>query len=428
MDIFGQTALHVAAASLNFPAISNISRKSPTAVRTLDYDGNAPLKLLLRSISMRNWRKWIESHHLQKAIKFLVPTSNPALIWESGTITELTALQQSVRYGNPNLAAAKESLFYCAVVYTDDFILETVVQLARAVPVAQWDVNAAREALCKCAARPCGRKTSVDILFREIISPLINSGRICNDELLDIVDCCLCSAVLALKQTKVDRSVLKSLLERLVDLLQRPHLPTSTSIDYSKPIEKEADLRELVFVYIAALCGDADLLSFVLAALPRSLVRCLVYPTHAQHRPSPVTSAELANPFGENFVRKLRRFCNTLIPEVVHATFQSSFSPLCMMCALNRPDIVSMLLRACYSVPAHADSPAGREAARLAELDHFHPLSWAVHSGASECVRLVQNTLSKKSLCNMYFCMTGKKSYSFRLMICHIFEGSFFVL
>jgi len=341
-------------------------------------------------VSMRPWRKWIESHHLQEMVALFV-RSNPSQLWSYGVVN--TSSNSGVRCADIRYVTAKECLFYQAVVYTDDFVAEEVVKLARLTPTADWDVTALKETLYKCAGRPRDRPASVELLFREMLTPLRERGLLSSDDLLDLADCSICTAVLSLKHTKVRRDGLKSLLDRYVALVQA-----------SAGEEEMLDSRAVVFLYLAALSGDADLLKFVLAALPRSLVREMIYPRSMQHG----ATGEGPNPyFGPSFTGILRRFCNTLEAESLDFVVKSSLSPLSLMCALHRADIVHVLLRACYEVPAHIDTPAGQAAAHQSELDYFYPLHWAVLCGASECIRLVHTTLSKESLKRIYFYMPG---------------------
>ena len=406
-DNFGRTALHVAAASLNFHAIKVLSTKCPTSIRALDEKKHSPLHVLLRCVSMRQWRKWIDSHHLQEAITILVPASNPGVIWGSSHLdaAPLSSPEASnmVRCITSDDAAAKESNFYRAVVHTDDFIAEEVVRIARRVPVSQWDLASVRETLYKCAARPWERKSTLELLFREIVTKLVEAQRVHEAALRSLVDGCICAAVLSLKHTKRDRSVLKYLLERYVALVVEA--PADTKEAASLQSEEAA-----VFVFIAALSGDPDLLSFVLGALPRPLVRALVYPTAARYNAGDLdmSFAVVTESHSDEFKTRLRRFCNTLEPSAVDIVFQATISPLSLMCALNRVDIVHVLMRSCFEVSAHQDSSAGKAAAQQAELDHFYPLFWAVKGGASDCVRLIQNTVLKDSLVKVYFQFPGR--------------------
>ena len=389
-DRMGRTALHVAAASLNYNAMKVLSTKCAASIKLLDTNNQSPLALLLRCLSMRPWRKWIESHHLQEVLALFV-RSNPAQLWHCGPVD--TSLNSGVRCAEIEHVTAKESLFYQAVVYTDDFVAEEVVKLARLTSTTDWDVTVVKETLYKCAARPRDRAATVELLFREMINPLQDRELLSREDLLELVDCSICAAVLSLKHTKLRKDVLKSLLERYVSLVQ-----------VSTGEQEVLDTRAVAFLYLAALSGDADLLTFVLAALPRASVRALIYPRSMQHS----ATREKSNPhFGSSFKSKLRRFCNTLEAGSLDFVVQSSLSPLSLMCALHRTDIVHILLRACYEVPAHIDTPAGKAAAHQSELDHFYPLYWATLCGASECIRLVHTTLSKESLQRIYFHMPG---------------------
>jgi len=406
-DRCGRTALHVAAASLNFHALKVLTAKCPSSVRTVDLNNQSPLQVALRCLSMRQSRKWIDSHYLQEAITILIPTSNPGAIWESWPVsashTAAIEASKGVRCITSGEAAAKENNFYHAVVHTDDHIAAEVVRIARSVPVAQWDLVSIKEALYKCAARPWERKTTVELLFREILTKLVETQRVDEAALLGIVDCCICAAVLSLKHTKRDRKVLKYLLERYVALVD---VPVNAK---EAPPAQHGD-EGAVFVFLAALSGDPDLLSFVLGALPRPLVRALVYPAAARYSPAkPERSDNSANEgYSDEFKTRLKRFCNTLEPSAVDSVFQSTFSPLSLMCALNRADIAHVLMRSSFEVSAHQDSPAGKAAAERAELDLFYPLYWTTKCGASECMRLMQNTLSKESLVKVYYQFLGK--------------------
>lgn len=408
-DRYGRTALHVAAASLNFHALKVLTAKCPTSVRTVDFNDHSPLHVLLQSVSMRQSRKWIDSHHLQEAIAVLTPSSNPGAIWEScpTNVVQVATVDagNGVRCITTDEAAAKENNFYRAIVHTDDHIAEEVVRIARRVPVAHWDLASIREALYKCAARPWERRTTVELLFREVLTKLVEAQRVDEAALVGIVDSCICAAVLGLKNAKRDRKVLKYLLERYVALVG-----TSVNTNETETSPSLHGDQEAAFVYLAALCGDADLLSFVLGALPRPLVRALVYPAAAQYNPEKGENSDnsMKDGYSDELQTRLRRFCNTLEPSAVQQVFQSTFSPLSLMCALNRADIAHVLMRSCFEVSAHQDSPAGKAAAQRAELDHFYPLYWAVKCGASECVRLIQNTLLKESLVKVYFQFAGQ--------------------
>lgn len=392
MDRLGRTALHVAAASLNYNAIKVLTTKSLASIKILDFGEKSPLSLLLQSASMRPWRKWIESHNLQEIIAIFV-RSNPSQLWTCTPVD--TTSNSGVRSADKKYLTAKENLFYQAIVYTDDFVAEEVVKLARRSPPADWDITAITEALYRCAGRPRDRPATVELLFRELVTTLYDRELIHRKDLLDLLDCSICAALVSLKHTKLRRDVLKGLLERYVSLVQ-----------VSVGAEDQYDAQAVAFLYIAALCGDVDLLTFVLATLPRALVRALIYP-HFMQRDTSIEEPGSASHFTNSFKSKLRRFCNTLQPESADFMVQSSVSPLSLMCALHRTDIVHVMLRASYEVRAHSDTPAGQAAAQQAEFDHFYPLYWAALCGAGECIRLVHTTLSQESLRRIYFHMPG---------------------
>jgi hypothetical protein len=378
-DALGQNALHVAAASLNCVGVAALSSAPTSGIRAVDRSGNTPLHLLLRAITLCNWRRRVSFADLQGMITALLPADASQLLWQRW-------YRPTVQYTAHTTASARSAMLYTAVVSTDNFIAEHVLSSARTAPRETWDLEVIREAIIGCVRSGQDRTATVELILRDF-ELTVESGA-GSSSALDLLDTCLCHAVVtAHRHASTSRTVLTTLLKRLTELLPEATKTTAAAIP------------PFVFLYLAVSSQNAALVGAVLSHLPRPVVNSLLYPA------SPV-------PMTGTFVQRLVTFTTEVSTGGFVNGMESLLSPLSLACVLGGVDVVNALLRAGYSaLPRRAAAPAqgsDEQPDGPVQSDYFQPILHCVLYARSECLRTIRNLCTKEAMFQLCFTEKGK--------------------
>lgn len=404
IDYNGQSALHVAASNLNYAAVLWICKRTPTANKITDNQGRIALELLLHALSVCRWSKKITSPDLHRMVAVLLPDSHSDILWkrrysvissESSIITTIKP-QQEVN-NHHNVASARSSLFCIAVTSSDDYVSEEVIRRARSTERANWDAEAIRETVFRCIRSRARRCTTVELLMRELVAPMLESGRFPETKHA-FLDECLCHALMS-HQRRMQGSVLAYLLEQMVPLL------------------RESWGAYAVFFLLAVVRQDAAVLTAILAVLPRDISKLLIYPTittsSSNSNNISNTNTNTSADTSTNAVRLyniplLLKFCDISGDPLLSAALESFYlTPLALACAMNLPAIVHILLRSSY-IPPTRRSTNGIDEVTQAECDHLYAVYYSALSGASSCLQALRNIFSKESFYKICFVLQGK--------------------
>ena len=407
IDYNGQSALHVAASNLNYAAVLWICKRNPTANKLTDNQGRIALELLLHTLSVCRWSKKITSPNLHRMVAVLLPDSHSDILWkrrysvissESSIITTIEP-QQEVN-NHHNVASARSSLFCIAVTSSDDYVSEEVIRRARSTERANWDVKAIRETVFRCIRSRTCRCSTVELLMRELVAPMLESGRF-PEAKQAFLDECLCHAVMS-HQGRMQGSVLAYLLEQMVPLL------------------RESGEASAVFFLLAVVRQDAAVLTAILAVLPRDISKLLIYPTTTTMTTSSSNSNNISNTntnasadtsntaLGLFNIPLLLKFCDISGDPLLSAALESFYlTPLSLACAMNLPAIVHILLRSSY-IPPTRRSTNGIDEVTQAEYDHLYAVYYSAMSGASSCLQALRNIFSKESFYKICFELQGE--------------------
>jgi hypothetical protein len=378
-DALGQNALHVAAASLNCVGVAALSSAPTSGIRAVDRSGNTPLHLLLRAITLCNWRRRVSFADLQGMITALLPADASQLLWQRW-------YRPTVQYTAHTTASARSAMLYTAVVSTDNFIAEHVLSSARTAPRETWDLEVIREALIGCVRSGQDRTATVELILRDF-ELTVESGA-GSSSALDLLDTCLCHAVVtAHRHASTSRTVLTTLLKRLTELLPEATKTTAAAIPPGV-----GGLRARGRPPPAP--GGAGR-----APLPRPVVNSLLYPA------SPV-------PMTGTFVQRLVTFTTEVSTGGFVNGTESLLSPLSLACVVGGVDVVNALLRAGYSaLPRRAAAPAqgsDEQPDGPVQSDYFQPILHCVLYARSECLRTIRNLCTKEAMFQLCFTEKGK--------------------
>lgn len=388
-DLVGQNALHVAATCFNHTAIAALTKMPTGAVRATDRNGSTPLHALLRAVSLCNWRRRVSSDNLQSMITAVLPADAAQLLW-------YRTYQPPAQDGQPHqaqqVASLQSALLFPAVVYTDDFIAEHVLNLARTAPRdATWDRDLLAHIAISCVRCPADRTATVALLLRDF--DLIGAAPLLGITPLGVLDTLLCHAVAcAGRHAKGGRPQITALLVRLVEQLS----PDGTDVALT--------VAPLVFLYLAVARQDAALLGDILSQLPRSVVHCLVFPPS-----SPPSASEADVPFQKRFAA----FLDESTATEVRLESIPGLTPLSLACVLGSVDVVNVLLRAAYfaqsrrvTIKSSIDND-GRLSVPCAQSEYFTAVRHCVQYGRFDCLRTIRNLCTKEAMFHLYFLEEG---------------------
>jgi hypothetical protein len=513
-DRLGQTPLHVAAANLNVTAVHCFLAAQPSAHKLRDAAGRTPLQLMLGTLSRCRWRRRVTSRALEELLRaLLTPSSGHSssnhsqeTLWGRLALAGCAVEERSAdlaagartdaassTVGASAAAAAgtdpqsrpgfgRDSVFYAAVVHTDDHIADEVIKIARATHPTTWDVSAIQEAVLRCICQP-NRSATVELLMKEMCPLTLGAS-------LAFLDTCICTAMLYSKRAiKKDFTVLSGLLTRYAKVSEEEMHKSGRGSGSSEVSElasisaahaqesgtgahvvststsaREAPNFHACFLYIAVLSGKPEIMQEVVRTVPKKLLKELAHDTPAQTlcsyiqnttsdgiKSAPIASVP-SNFAAHDWKNRLLNFGTQINKQAIETVFlHAKVSPVSLACILNLPEVLDVLLRYSFEAPTRSyvattttsalgggggdgstaetvsssSTTAASACGEWSEEVHRIPLMYCAQFGSNGCFQLFSSVIKKPILYQLCFSRTAGKLFP-HYLICFPFYNVFF--
>lgn len=374
--------LHIAAKTLNscyigFVSLQKIrySARVTVALEMQDVDGYQPIDSLVQSISLMNWRRRISSKQLESCILSLLPGEDYVSIWSHRPYSYSSTTPIN---GSNNMEQEQEidpflSVFFCSIVFGDDYIAAAVLKVARKWK-QYWNYNVIKTTILQCVRRK--RDQTVILLLQEFGKEMF--GR----EILNtFLSHCVAEAVVV-----VESSVMINIFVRILcDNYSDAHAAQSIKALNS-------------FMHVVALNGSDSVLKAVLSACS------------AQFLWDILIACPQINGVKDSFV--LTNYAN-FSHDILLRIFQE-VSPLSLFCMLpGRATTVQLLLKATAHCRKETNGGNENEIAESQLVSVFsNPIGFSVLTNNFRSLNTIRMCLGNTSFARLligsdfhdYFC------------------------